>query len=293
MTSNGVRLSIGGQLDVLRLGFGAMRITGPGIWGEPEDRDEAIRALRRAVELGVDLIDTADSYGPFVSEDLIAEALHPYPGNLVITTKGGMARSGPGLWAPLGRPEYLKQSVEMSLRRLRLEQIDLYQFHRPDKQVPIADSVGALREMQDAGKIRMIGLSNVTPEQLAEARAIVEPVTVQNRYNITDRVQEPVLEICEREDIVFIPWSPIAGGQIARAGGPLDSLAAAHGATVGQLCIAWLLHRSPVMLPIPGTSKVSHLEQNMAAAELSLADAEWAKLEADAPAHLAAVASPA
>jgi pyridoxine 4-dehydrogenase len=285
-----MRLKIGGQLDVLRLGFGAMRITGPGIWGEPHDRHEAISTLRRAVELGINLIDTADSYGPFVSEELIAEALHPYPGNLIITTKGGMARSGPDQWAPLGRPEYLRQSVEMSLRRLRLECIDLYQFHRPDKRVPISESLGALREMQEAGKIRLIGLSNVTPEQLAEARDVVEPVTIQNRYNITDRVQEPVLEICEREGIVFIPWAPIVGGRMARAGGPLDSLAAAHGATVSQLCIAWLLHRSPIMLPIPGTAKVSHLEQNLAAAELSLADADWAKLEEDADAHLAAVA---
>jgi pyridoxine 4-dehydrogenase len=288
--TDGMRLRIGGQLDVLRLGFGAMRITGPGIWGEPADRDEAIRTLRRAVELGVDFIDTADSYGPFVSEDLIAEALYPYPSDLVIATKGGMARSGPDLWAPLGRPEYLTQSVEMSLRRLRLDRIDLYQFHRPDKQVPITDSLGALRAMQEAGKIGLIGLSNVTGEQLAEARTVVDPVCVQNRFNIADNVQEPVLETCEREGIVFIPWSPIAGGRMARAGGPLDRLAAAHGATVGQLCIAWLLRRSPVMLPIPGTSKVSHLEQNMAAAELSLPDMEWAKLEEDAQAHLAAVA---
>jgi aryl-alcohol dehydrogenase-like predicted oxidoreductase len=285
-----MRLSIGGELDVLRLGFGAMRITGPGIWGEPADRDEAVRTLRRAVELGVDLIDTADSYGPFVSEDLIAEALYPYPGNLVIATKGGMARSGPGQWAPVGRPEYLRQCVEMSLRRLRVDCIDLYQFHRPDRQVPILDSLGVLREMQQAGKIRLIGLSNVTPDQLAEARTVVDPVAVQNRYNITDRAQEPVLEICARDGIVFIPWAPIAGGQMTRAGGPLDTLAAAHGATIGQLCIAWLLHRSPVMLPIPGTSKVAHLEQNMAAAQLSVSDQAWAKLEQDAEAHLASVA---
>jgi pyridoxine 4-dehydrogenase len=290
MTDSGMRLMIGGRLDVLRLGFGAMRITGPGIWGEPQDRDEAIRTLRRAVDLGVDLIDTADSYGPHVSEDLIAEALYPYPSNLVLTTKGGMVRTGPGLWAPLGRPDYLKQSAEMSLRRLRLDQIDLYQFHRPDKQVPLADSLGALKELQDAGKIRMIGLSNVTPEQLAEARTIVDPVTVQNRYNITDRVQEPVLETCAQDGIVFIPWAPIVSGRIAQPGGPLDSLAAAHEATISQLCIAWLLHRSQVMLPIPGTSKVSHLEQNLAAARLSLSDDEWLRLEEDANAHLAAVA---
>jgi aryl-alcohol dehydrogenase-like predicted oxidoreductase len=285
-----LRLRIGGHLDVLRLGFGAMRITGPGIWGDPPDRDEAIRTLRRAVELGADFIDTADSYGPFVSEDLIAAALHPYPGHLVIATKGGLTRSGPHQWAPVGRPEYLRQCVEMSLRRLRTDCIDLYQFHRPDAQVPITDSVGALREMQEAGKIRLIGLSNVTPGQLAEARTVVDPVSVQNRYNITDRVQEPVLEICERDGIAFIPWAPIAGGRMARAGGPLDTVAAAHGATIGQLCIAWLLHRSPVMLPIPGTSKVAHLEQNMAAARLSISGPAWARLEEDAQAHLAAVA---
>src|SRR5579859_3749967 len=259
-----------------------MRITGPGIWGDPPDRDEAIRTLRRAVELGADFIDTADSYGPFVSEDLIAAALYPYPGHLVIATKGGLTRSGPHQWAPVGRPEYLRQCVEMSLRRLRTDCIDLYQFHRPDAQVPITDSVGALREMQDAGKIRLIGLSNVAPGQLAEARTVVDPVSVQNRYNITDRAQEPVLEICERDGIAFIPWAPIAGGRMARAGGPLDTVAAAHGATIGQLCIAWLLHRSPVMLPIPGTSKVAHLEQNMAAARLSISGQTWARLEEDA-----------
>jgi pyridoxine 4-dehydrogenase len=289
IVTDGMRLSIGAQLDVLRLGFGAMRITGPGIWGEPPDRAEAIRTLRRAVEVGVDIIDTADSYGPCVSEDLIAEALHPYPGNLVITTKGGMVRTGPHQWAPLGRPEYLRQCVEMSLRRLRVDCIDLYQFHRPDRQVPILDSLGALREMQEAGKIRLIGLSNVTAEQLAEARTVIDPVSVQNRYNITDRIQEPVLEICQRDGIAFIPWAPIAGGRMARAGGPLDTLAAACDATIGQLCLAWLLYRSPVMLPIPGTSKVAHLEENMAAGKLSLSGETWAKLEEDAQAHLAAV----
>jgi pyridoxine 4-dehydrogenase len=287
---DGVRVSLGGQLDVRRLGFGAMRITGPGVWGEPADRDEAIRTLRRAVELGVDFIDTADSYGPFVSEDLIAEALYPYPADLVIATKGGMVRSGPGEWAPVGRPEYLRQCVEMSLRRLRVDRIDLYQFHRPDPRVPIVEGLGALREMQEAGKIRLIGLSNFTAPQLEEARTVVDPVSVQNRYNIVDRVQEPVLDICERDGIVFIPWAPIASGRMARAGGPLDTLAAAHGATISQLCIAWLLHRSPVMLAIPGTSKVAHLEQNVAAAELSIPGESWLKLEADARAHLASAA---
>jgi len=288
--SDGMRLNIGGQFDVFRLGFGSMRITGPGVWGEPVDRDEAVRTVRRSVELGVDLIDTADSYGPFVSEEIIAEALHPYPSNVVLATKGGMIRTGPGEWAPLGRPDYLKQCVEMSLRRLRVECIDIYQFHRPDKQIPVVDSLGALREMQEAGKIRLIGVSNFTADQLAEARTVIDPVVVQNRYNITDRVQDPVIDICEKDGIAFIPWAPIAGGRMARSGGTLDTLAAAHGATVGQLCIAWLLHRSPVMLPIPGTSKVSHLEQNMDAAKLSLSEDEWAKLEADAEAHLAQVA---
>lgn len=288
--ADNMRLSIGGQLDVLRLGFGAMRITGPGIWGEPEDRDEAVRTLRRAVDLGIDLIDTADSYGPYVSEDLIAEALYPYPENLVIATKGGLVRSGPRQWAPVGRPEYLRQCVEMSLRRLRVDRIDLYHLHRPDRQVPVTDSLGALRELQEAGKIRHIGLSNFTPEQLAEATTVIDPVTVQNRYNITDRAQEDVLDICERDGIVFIPWAPIANGQLARSGGPLDTLAAAHGATVGQLCIAWLLHRSPAMLPIPGTSKVAHLEQNFAAARLAIPDEAWNKLAEDAQAHLESVA---
>ncbi len=289
MTEN-MHLCIGGDLHVLRLGFGAMRITGPGIWGEPEDRDEAIRTLRRAVDLGIDLIDTADSYGPHVSEDLIAEALYPYPENLVITTKGGLVRSGPREWAPVGRPEYLRQCVEMSLRRLRLDRIDLYQFHRPDRQVPVTESLGALRELQEAGKIRHIGLSNFTLEQLAEAKTVINPVSVQNRYNITDRAQEDVLDVCEREGIVFISWAPIANGRLALAGGPLDTLAAEHGASVSQLCIAWLLHRSPVMLPIPGTSKVAHLEQNFAAASLAIPDETWDKLERGARAHLEPVA---
>lgn len=288
--STQLRLKIGGELDVSRIGFGAMRITGPGIWGEPADRDEAIRVLRRAVELGVDLIDTADSYGPFVSEELIAEALYPYPSNVVITTKGGLTRSGPDQWAPVGRPEYLRQCVEMSLRRLRLERIDLYQFHRPDKKTPLADSLGVLKSMQEEGKIRFIGLSNFTPEQLDEARGIVDPVSVQNRYNVGNRVQEPVLQACERDGTVFIPWSPMADGRLARPGGPLDQLADAHGATIGQLCIAWLLHRSPVTLPIPGTSRVAHLEQNLAAARLELSDDEWQTLESSAEAHAAATA---
>ncbi len=276
------RFSIGGDLEVSRLGFGAMRITGPGIWGEPEDRDEALRVLRRAVELGVDFIDTADSYGPFVSEDLIAEALHPYPEGLVIATKGGLARTGPGIWESVGRPEYLRQCVHMSLRRLKLDRIDLYQFHRPDPKVPLAESVGALTELQDKGLIRHIGLSNVTVEELAEAGRLADIATVQNRYNLTDRASENVLSACEAGGIGFIPWAPVAGGELARPGGPLDRLARAHDATVSQLSLAWTLHRSPVMLPIPGTSKVAHLEENMRSASLVLSEEEWEGLEKEA-----------
>ena len=281
MTDSG-RFHIGGDLDVARLGFGAMRLTGSGIWGEPDDHDECIRVLRRVPELGINVIDTADSYGPFVSEDLIAEALHPYPDGLVIATKGGLARSGPGIWEAVGRPEYLRQCVEMSLRRLKLERIDLYQFHRPDPRVPFAESVGALAELRTAGKIRHIGLSNVTVDQLAEARKIVEVVTVQNRYNLTDRSSEAVLEACERDGIGFIPWAPVAGGELARPGGPLDRLAGEHGVSITGLSLAWLLHRSPVMLPIPGTSKLDHLEQNAAALSVTLGDEEWAALEKEA-----------
>ncbi len=280
--SDSGRFKIGGDLEVSRLGFGAMRITGDGIWGEPADREEAVRVLRRLPEVGVNFVDTADSYGPFVSEDLIAEALHPYGEDLVIATKGGLCRSGPGIWEAVGRPEYLRQCVHMSLRRLKLERIDLYQFHRPDPKVPFAESVGALAELQKDGKIRHIGLSNVTADQLAEARQITEIVTVQNRYNLTDRSSEPVLEACEKDGIGFIPWAPVAGGELAREGGPLDQAASRHGVTISQLSIAWTLHRSPVMLPIPGTSKVSHLEENMKAAELELGEEEWASLEGEA-----------
>jgi pyridoxine 4-dehydrogenase len=277
--SDSGRFKIGGDLEVSRLGFGAMRITGDGIWGEPKDRDEALRVLRRLPEVGVDFVDTADSYGPFVSEDLIAEALHPYPAGLVIATKGGLARSGPGIWEAVGRPEYLRQCVHMSLRRLKLERIDLYQFHRPDPKVPLAESLGALVELKEQGKIRHIGISNVNAEQLAEARGITEVATVQNRYNLTDRSSEPVLEACEKDDIGFIPWAPVAGGELARPGGPLDSLASRHGISISQLSIAWALHRSPVMLPIPGTSKLSHLEENLAAGKIELGEKEWADLE--------------
>ncbi|GAC1594907.1 MAG: aldo/keto reductase [Acidimicrobiales bacterium] len=272
--------ALGGDLVVHRLGFGAMRVTGPGIWGDPADRSEAIAVLRRAVELGVDLIDTADSYGPFVSEDLIAEALHPYPDGLVIATKGGLTRSGPGKWHAVGRADYLRQCVEMSLRRLRTESIDVYQFHRVDPQTPIEESLGALADLQQQGKIRHIGVSNVTLDQLAVARTLVEVVSVQNRYNLSDRSSEAVLAECERTQIGFLPWAPVAGGELARPGGPLDQVAVTHGLTVSQLSLAWLLHRSTVMLPIPGTSQVAHLEDNVAAGGVSLSDDEWRALEA-------------
>ncbi|MHB1987614.1 MAG: aldo/keto reductase [Acidimicrobiales bacterium] len=274
------RFALGGDLEVSRLGYGAMRVTGPGVWGEPEDRDECIRVLHRAVESGVDFIDTADSYGPFVSEDLIAEALYPYPESLVIATKGGYARSGPGVWEPVGRPEYLRQCVHMSLRRLKLERIDLYQFHRPDAKVPFEESLGALVELKQQGKIRHIGVSNVDAAQLPTAREIADAVSVQNRYNLTDKSSEAVLTACEAAGIAFIPWAPVAAGELARPGGPLDSAAAEHGITISQLSLAWTLHRSPVMLPIPGTSKVSHLEENLAAGDVELSDEQWAAIEA-------------
>jgi len=273
---------LGGDLPVHRLGYGAMRITGEGIWGPPADHDEAIRVLRRAVELGVDLIDTADSYGPFVSEDLIAEALHPYPADLVIATKGGLTRSGPGVWEAVGRPEYLRQCVEMSLRRLRLDRIDLYQFHRIDPQVPLTESVGALVDLQAQGKIRHIGLSNVTVAELREGQSVAEVVSVQNRYNLTDRASEDVLAACASDGIGFIPWFPVATGQLARPGGPLDQAARNHDVTPAQLALAWLLHHSPVMLPIPGTSSVAHLDENTAAANIRLTADEVAALEAAA-----------
>jgi pyridoxine 4-dehydrogenase len=266
--------TIGGDLDVHRLGFGAMRITGNGIWGPPDDPDEARAVLRRVVELGVNLIDTADSYGPEVSENLIAEALHPYPDGLVIATKGGLRRTGPGQWPRDARPKRLKECCEGSLRRLRLERIDLYQLHSPDPAVPLEDSLGALKELQDEGKIRHIGISNVSLEEFELAREMVDVVTVQNRYNLTDRHSEDVLGACEDAEIGFIPWFPLATGDLARPGGRLDEIARAHDATPSQVALAWLLARSPVMLPIPGTSTVEHLEENVAARELRLTDAE-------------------
>ena len=266
---------LNGDLAVNRLGFGAMRITGQGIWGWPPDRENALKILRRAVELGVNLIDTADAYGPETSELLIAEALHPYPKGLVIATKGGLTRPGPGQWVPNGRPEHLKQAVEGSLKRLRLERIDLYQLHTVDSKVPIEESLGALKQMQDAGKIRHIGLSNVDRDEIARAQKIVPIVSVQNRYNIEDRKSENVLVYCEKQNLGFLPWFPIGGGGGLKSENPLNAAAKAHGVNVVQVALAWLLERSPVMLPIPGTSSLAHLEQNVAAAKLKLTPEEW------------------
>ena len=263
------------DLTVNRLGFGAMRITGEGIWGWPPDRQNALKVLRRAVELGVNLIDTADAYGPETSELLVAEALHPYPQGLVIATKGGLTRPGPGQWVPNGRPEHLKQAVEGSLKRLRLERIDLYQLHTVDSKVPIEDSLGALKKMQDAGKIRHIGLSNVDPDEIARAQKIVPIVSVQNRYNIEDRKSENVLVYCEKKNLGFLPWFPIGGGGGLKSENPLNVAAKAHAVSIVQVALAWLLERSPVMLPIPGTGSLAHLEQNVAAANLKLTPEEW------------------
>jgi aryl-alcohol dehydrogenase-like predicted oxidoreductase len=272
-------VTLGGDLTVNRMGFGAMRITGEGIWGEPADRPEAIAVLRRAVELGVNFIDTADAYGPNVSEELIAEALYPYPAGLVIATKGGHVRSGPGRWETDGRPEHLRAACEGSLRRLKLDRIDVYQFHRPDPRVPYAESIGALVDLQREGKIRHIGISNASVEQLASARKLAQIVSVQNRYNSGDRASEDVLKVCEQEGIVFIPWAPVAAGSLARPGGPLDTIARTYHATHGQIALAWLLQRATVMLPIPGTSRVAHLEENVAAAALRLAEEDTKSLE--------------
>ncbi|MBO4163696.1 aldo/keto reductase [Micromonospora antibiotica] len=266
---------IGGDLQVDRLGYGAMQLTGPGVWGDPKDPAEAVRVLRRAYELGVTFIDTADSYGPFVSELLIREALHPYADDLVIATKAGLTRSGPGDWRPVGRPEYLRQQCELSLRHLGVESIGLYQLHRIDAKVPLADQLGELALLQQEGKIRHIGLSEVTVEQIEGAQQITPIVSVQNLYNLADRSAEDVLEHCERNDLAFIPWFPIATGNLAKPGGPLDAIATGHEATPAQLALAWLLRRSPVMLPIPGTSSVGHLEENVAAAQVQLTDEEY------------------
>jgi pyridoxine 4-dehydrogenase len=271
--------AIGGDLEVNRLGFGAMQLTGRGVWGEPDNPEECRRVLRRAVELGVTLIDTADSYGPEVSERLIAEALHPYPADLVIATKAGLERSGPGRWHPNGRPEHLRAACEGSMRRLRLERLDLYQLHRIDRNVPVEDSLGTLLELRDEGKIRHIGLSEVTVDQLDRAREMAPIASVQNRFNAADRAAEDVLEACERDGLGFIPWFPLETGGLAKPGGPLAEAAERRGATAAQLALAWLLHRSPVMLPIPGTSRVEHLEENMAAAEIELSGDEAREIE--------------
>jgi aryl-alcohol dehydrogenase-like predicted oxidoreductase len=268
---------LGGDLPVYRLGFGAMRITGNGIWGEPRDKQEAIAVLKRALELGINLIDTADAYGPDVSERLIAEALYPYPEGLVIATKGGQTRPGPGRWTPDGRPQHLREALEGSLRRLRLESIDLYQLHRVDPKVPFEESVGTLAEMQKEGKIRHVGLSNVSAEQLKAAQRLVPTVSVQNRFNLDDRSSEDVLDACEAAGVGFIPWAPIDAGSAA-SNEKLRRVAEAHGATPTQVALAWLLRRSPVMLPIPGTSSVKHLEENTQAAEIELSDEEFAPL---------------
>ncbi|WP_280433192.1 aldo/keto reductase [Nocardia brasiliensis] len=272
--------AIGADLPVHRLGFGAMQLTGPGVWGDPADPDEAVRVLRRVIELGVNFIDTADSYGPFVSEQLIRKALHPYPDDLVIATKGGFTRSGPGDWRAVGRPEYLRQQTELSLRHLGLDRIDLYQLHRIDPQVPLADQLGELALLQQEGKIRHIGLSQVSVAQLAQAREIATIVSVQNLYNLANRTDEDVLDYAERENIAFIPWYPIATGKLAAPGGPLDAIAGEHGATPAQLALAWLLRRSPVLLPIPGTSSVAHAEENTEAARITLTDKEFESLAA-------------
>ena len=270
---------LGGDLSVNRLGFGAMRITGEGIWGWPPDRDNARKVLRRAVELGVDLIDTADAYGPETSELLIAEALHPYPKDLVIATKGGLTRPGPGQWVPNGRPEYLTRCVENSLKRLQLERIDLYQLHRIDPKVPMEESLGALKKMQEAGKIRHVGLSEVSPEEIDRARKVLPIVSVQNQYNIGNRKWEKTLTYCEKEGLRFMPWSPI-GGNRGLKDNALEAAARDYHASVVQLALAWLLHRSPAMLPIPGTSSVAHLEENMAAAKLKLTAEDWKRVDA-------------
>ena len=268
-----------GDKAVHRLGYGAMQITGKGVWGPPNDREECVRVLKRAVELGVNLIDTADSYGPYVSEELIRAALHPYPDGLVVATKAGLTRTGPGQWHPVGRPEYLRQECEMSLRRLGLDVIDLFQLHRIDPKVPADEQFGLLRDLQKEGKVRHVGLSEVSVEQIEAARRVVPIATVQNKYNLTDRTSEAVLAHCTREAIGFIPWFPIASGKLAKPGGAVDRAAKADGATPAQVALAWLLARSPVMLPIPGTSTVAHLEENCAAAGVRLTPAQVAELD--------------
>jgi pyridoxine 4-dehydrogenase len=272
--------SIGGDLPVHRLGYGAMQLPGPGVWGEPADPENAHRVVRAAVEQGVDFIDTADSYGPVVSERIIAEALHPYPEGLVIATKAGLTRQGPGIWTPVGRPAYLKQQVELSLRTLRLERIDLIQLHRIDADVPLADQLGAFKELQDEGKVRHIGVSEVSVAELEQAREIVDVVSVQNLYNLTNRQSQDVLDHATEHGIGFIPWFPIATGDLAAPDSPVADIARELDATPSQVALAWLLHTSPVVLPIPGTKSVEHLSENLGAAQLRLSDEDMARLDA-------------
>ncbi len=278
-TETATTFRLGGEMEIHRLGFGAMRLTGKGIWGEPQDREECKRVLRRAVELGVDFIDTADSYGPDVSEILIGETLAPYKRGLVIATKAGLTRQGPDKWAPVGRAEYITQQVEMSLRHLKLERLDLWQLHRIDPKTPVEESLGAAKKLQEQGKIRHIGLSEVSVAEIEQARKIVEIVSVQNEYNLTTRKSEDIVNYCEQHNLGFIPWFPVAAGRLAQPGGKLDQIAKRHKASLAQLSIAWLLHRSPVMLPIPGTSSVAHLEENLKSAELHLSESEWSEVE--------------
>jgi len=273
---------LGGDLEINRLGYGAMRITGAGIWGEPADRESAKQVLRRAVELGVNFIDTADAYGPAVSEPLIGEALFPYAPGVVVATKAGLTRTGPNVWPPVGRPEYLTQQVELSLRFLKKDALELWQLHRIDPKVPVEESLGAIKKLQEQGKIRHVGLSEVNVAEIEQARKVIEIVSVQNEYNIGNRKSEDVLEYCDKNNIAFIPWFPVASGKLAQPGGKLDTAAKKHNATVSQLSLAWLLHRSPVMLPIPGTSSVAHLEENVKAQDVELSDQEWAEIEASA-----------
>jgi aryl-alcohol dehydrogenase-like predicted oxidoreductase len=270
---------IGGDIEVTRLGYGAMRITGEGIWGPPADRERALDVLRRLPELGVDFIDTADSYGPEISEELIAEALHPYEG-ITVATKAGLARTGPQEWHPVGRPEYLQQCLELSLRRLGVDTIDLWQLHRIDAKVDRAEQFALLKEMQDAGKVRHLGLSEVSVDDIKAAQEVFEVATVQNLFNLSNREHEDVLDFCEEQGIGFIPWFPLAAGDLAKPGGPVAEIAKAHDATTGQVALAWLLQRSPVMLPIPGTGSVEHLEENVAAADLELSADEVAEIDA-------------
>lgn len=278
--SAGGEFLLGGDLRINRMGFGAMRLTGEGIWGAPRDRGEAVRVAQHVLDLGINFIDTADAYGPDVSEEILAEALHPYPAGVVIATKGGLTRGGPGDWSRNGHPDHLRQALDGSLKRLQLDVIDVYQFHRIDPAVPLEESLGTLVDLQREGKIRHIGVSNFDVGELTRGLQVATIVSVQNRYNMTDRSSDDVLQLCEQHGIGFIPWAPLADGEATRPGGPLDRIAHAHGATQGQIALAWLLHRSPVMLPIPGTSSIAHLDENTAAVDIRLGDDEMHELMA-------------